>query len=146
MSRCSAWLLSFGGKAQAVIGQGELLHLVQKPLTYPVPGAPEHCRQVVVWEGTPLPLFEVGVWTDPDAPRLPVEILAVVGFQPTGSDRPSFGALTLMTTPQRIEVDDTTACDLPPELQAWRPISCACFERVGRALPVLDLKRLFEAI
>lgn len=145
MSRCGAWLLDLGGTTRAVIGQDEFLHLAQRPQIHQVPCAPAHCRQVALWEGIPLPLFQATVWADPAAAGLPATFVAVVGYQPAGTSTPAFGALALGATPQRIEVDDADACDLPPDLLVWRRISCACIARAGRALPVLDLGRLFES-
>ncbi|EGV33868.1 hypothetical protein ThidrDRAFT_0023 [Thiorhodococcus drewsii AZ1] len=145
MSRCSGWLLTFAGDAQAVIGQRELLHLVHRSETHQVPCAPPYCRRVLLWEQGVLPVFDVGVWADPSAQGIADPIVAVVGFQSAdGASSHEFGGLLLASAPQRIDVDDAWACELPSALQSWRRISCACFERDERPLPVLDLQRLFN--
>ena len=143
MSHCTGWLLHLGGGAAAVVGQRELLHLIDQPQTHEVPGAPAYCRRVLVWEQDILPVFDLGVWCDPGAAAIEAPVIAIVGFQADGDTAPGFGGLLLTAPAQRIEVEDAWACPLPPELGAWRPIACACFARNGRALPVLDLKRLF---
>ena len=143
MSRCAGWLLHLSGGAAAVVGQRELLHLVTQPQTHEVPCAPAYCRRVLVWEQGILPVFDVGVWSDPATTGIEAPVIAIVGFQADGDTAPGFGGLLLTATPQRIDVDDAWACTLPPALSRWRPIACACFERDGEALPVLDLARIF---
>lgn len=143
MSRCSGWLISFSGGAQAVIGQRELLHLIERPEAYEVPCAPAYCRKILPWSEDMLPVFDVGAWSDHRATDIQDPVVAIVGFMPDGDAVPALGALLLSATPRRIEVDDAWACAIPPPLTRWRRISCACFEGDGRALPILDLKRLF---
>lgn len=146
MSRCSGWLLTFADGAQAVIGQRELIHLVHPPRTHEVPCAPPYCRHALAWEEDILPVFDVGRWANPDAPDIPDPSIAVVGFLPAEDSRQAdHGGLLLASSPRLIDVDDAWACDLPAELQHWRPITCACFERDRGPLPILDLRRLFTA-
>lgn len=145
MSRCGAWLLNLAGGRQAVIGQRELLHLVQQPETHEVPCAPAHCRKVLLWEQAALPVLDVGRWADPTTASPEQPVIAVVGFYSDDvSDTPQFGALVMTSAPQLIQVDDAAACELPAELEVWRRISCACVERDGRPMPVLDLRQLFN--
>lgn len=144
MSRCTGWLLSFSGGAQAVIGQRELLHLVERPELHEVPCAPAHGRQVLPWREDVLPVIDLGVWSDRDAPGTQDPVVAIVGFLADTDTAPAFGALKLTATPRRIEVDDAWACALPPPLARWRRIACACFETGAEALPILDLARLFR--
>ncbi len=143
MSRCTGWLLNFRGGAQAVIGQRELLHLIDHPETHEVPCSPAYCRRVLFWGEGVLPVFDVGAWSDGAIASVPDQVVAIVGFASDGDTSPGFGGLLLTATPQRIDVDDACACTLPQALMRWRPISCACFESAGRPLPVLDLSRLF---
>jgi hypothetical protein len=143
MSRCTGWLLNFGGGAQAVIGQRELLHLIDRPQTHEVPCSPAYSRHVLFWGEGVLPVFDVGVWSDRATASIPDQVVAIVGFGSDSDSSPEFGGLLLASTPQRIDVDDANACALPQALMHWRSISCACFERAGRPLPVLDLNRLF---
>jgi hypothetical protein len=143
MSRCSGWLLNFSDGAQAVIGERELLHLMNQPQAYEVPCSPVYCRRVIVWEQGVLPVFDVGAWSRRQVVDIQDPTVAVVGFYPERDNSPTFGALLLASTPLRVDVDDAWACDLPEALERWRSISCACFDSGGRALPVLDLKRLF---
>jgi hypothetical protein len=143
MSRCTGWLLNFSGGAAGVIGQHELLHLIQQPQTHEVPGAPAYCRRVLIWERGILPVLDVGVWSDPATIGIAAPVIAIVAFQLDGDPAPGFGGLALTTAAQRIDVDDAWACTLPPLLNRWRPISWSCFVRDHRPLPILNLARLF---
>jgi hypothetical protein len=52
-----------------------------------------------------------------------------------------FGALRMTRPPERIQVSDQLACDLPRESEsAWRSISASCFRHpLHGAVPILDL-------
>jgi chemotaxis signal transduction protein len=144
MSRCTGWLLNFSGGAQAVIGQRELLHLIDEPQTHEVPCSPAYSRRVIFWGEGVLPVFDVGAWSDQATESVQDQVVAIVGYRSDSDTSPGFGGLFLKSAPQRIGVDDACACDLPPALTRWRSVSCACFESGGRPLPVLDLNRLFN--
>lgn len=143
MSGCTGWLLNFSGGAEAVIGQRELLHLIDRPEMHEVPCSPAYCRGVTFWEQGVLPVFDVGAWSDRAGEGILDPVVAIVGFQAEDDTSAGFGGLLLTSTPQRIDVDDAWACALPQALMRWRGVCCACFESGGRPLPVLDLKRLF---
>lgn len=143
MSRCTGWLLSFGGGSEAAIGQRELLHLIDRPELHAVPCAPEHCRRVLIWDQGFLPVFDLGAWSDRTAAIGHGQIVAVVGFKSEGNGATEFGGLLLDAPPRRIDVDDDWACPLPQDRAHWRPVSCSCFENEGKPLPVLDLERVF---
>jgi len=46
--------------------------------------------------------------------------------------------------PQRIEVSDEDACDLPDEIKYWEPLTLSCFLRNEVAIPIIDFASLFS--
>lgn len=72
------------------------------------------------------------------------QLIAVVGYQQKRGATPQFAALLLTSPPLKAQVNDEQACPLPEHTNAWDAISISCFDLNGKAIPVLDLYRLFN--
>lgn len=144
MKTCTGWQLEFGDGVRAVIGQRELLRMTFEPEMHWVPCAPPFCRRVLFWEHGVLPVMDVGAWLGGTASAGAPRFVSVVGYQPEGRHAPEFGALTLMSPPVRIEVNDEWACSLPETMKKWRRVACAAFTNGPSVMPILDLRRLFS--
>jgi chemotaxis signal transduction protein len=141
MLAMNAWLLDFGDNCMAAVGTRELLHLVDAPVTFPVPYTPAYCRRVVSWQERLLPVMDIATRLGTLPRNAP--FLAVVGYQQQRGEHPQFGALKLASPPRQLAVDDAQACALPEENGAWRELAISCFEHLGTPVPVLDLRRIF---
>lgn len=142
MASCAAWLLQAGHNRVVAAGERDLLQLMVEPETYPVPLAPRHLARVLFWQDRVLPVLDLGVLFD-DGPTQASRFLAVVGYQARPDVPPGLGALSLAAAPVKIAVDDAQACPLPAGFGRWSGSFCSCFMRNDRAVPVLDLARLF---
>jgi chemotaxis signal transduction protein len=145
MNRCSAWQLAVEHGGRAAIGQRELLHLMYEPITHVIPYSPTYCRRVLFWERSAIPVLDLGVLFGHGNSSGASRFVAIVGFQDYPESPPQFGALLLAEPPVRVDVTDEQACALPDALSRLRPLVCACFRRGADAVPVLDLRRLFNA-
>ena len=141
----AAWLLDLDAGFQAAVGHLELLHLLEYPDCYPIPGSPSHCAVALLWEDEILPVVDLAAWLhgqpmDP-LPRL----VAVVQYSSadTTIDR---GALVLAGPPTLIQVDDELACELPEAPTGWSRVAISCFDWQARAVPVVDLARIFSGM
>lgn len=144
MPETSAWILQFGSKDRAAVGQRELLHLVQGVETFPVPLAPAYCRKVIYWQDRPVPLMDLAVWLGAETGQSARKYVGIVGYQLRRAEAPCFGALWLAAAPVRATVDDRQACALPETDVDWREIAISCFEDKVGPVPILDLPRLFS--
>ena len=152
MSTVNAWMLDLGGGLHAAVGEREMIHVLpDAPTLYQIPQSPSHCRQVLVWQGTVLPLMDLskrlpaGISDTPDTAIGSRELVVITAFQGHPGDEPRHGALLLRGMPVRIRVSDTDACDLPEPLQPWRPYAIACFDHSGTGpVPVLNLHGVFS--
>ena len=143
MSGNNAWILDFGKNYRAAIGARELLHLLDVHSTFAVPCTPTYCHSVVAWQERLLPVMDI-------ASRLSgksqdAQFIAVVGYQKKRGEYPQFGALLLASPPLQAEVSDEQACNLPQNIPGWNELAISCFDYHGDAMPVLDLRRLFNA-
>jgi chemotaxis signal transduction protein len=143
MSRMNAWLLDFGDACHAAVGTRELLHLVDAPSTFAVPCTPAYCNHIVLWQEHLLPVLDIAARLGA-LPRT-APFLAVVGYQHQRGEYPQFGALRLAAPPKQLAVSDEQACRLPEGSNAWQDLAISCFEYQGKAVPVLDLCRIFSS-
>lgn len=144
MSDTSAWMVEFRGDHRAAVGNLELVHVLpDAPALYPVLKAPAHCRKVFLWEGHVVPVFDVSRWLG-EAPDAGEDThIGVFRYRPAPGARLQYGSLIIDGAPRQIQVNDSQACELPTGGESWRAIAHACFDYGGRAVPVLNLSRLF---
>lgn len=142
MSDHNAWILNFGNKQTAAVGARELLHLLDVHSTLPVPCTPSYCNQIVTWQTRLLPVMDIALRLGGNAQS--AQLIAVVGYQQKRGATPQFAALLLTSPPLKAQVNDEQACPLPEHTNAWDAISISCFDLNGKAIPVLDLYRLFN--
>ncbi|HYN54776.1 MAG TPA: hypothetical protein VES38_08735 [Methylotenera sp.] len=151
MADTKAWILQFDSQHRAAVGQRELLHLDQAASRYPFPLAPAHCREVIYWQGRPIPLMDIAIWLGNSKSNLDMErqkYIGIVGYQTRQGETPQFGALWLAQPPSLIIVSDNQACDLSKAGMEWSPLATACFNHEHdtsehEPVPVLDLMRIF---
>lgn len=139
----AAWLLELSNGARLALGQLEVLHLLEHPDCYPVPGSPEHCQGVLLWEEEILAVLDPGAWLEGSAMNLLPHLVAVVQFRPGAHEPVQRGALVLGRSPLLIQVDDSQQCELPDHPVGWKHIAAACFRHGDEAIPVVNLERLF---
>jgi len=141
MSKINAWILDFGMGYKAAVGSRELLHLIDVPASFVVPCTPSYCHRVLFWQGNLLPLMDIAARLCGTAQQS--SFVAVVGFQQRRGEYPQFGALQLASPPEKVAVSDDQACGLPGDNRVWNEFAISCFDHLGLAVPVLNVKRLF---
>ena len=149
----SAWILAYSGRGRAAIGEFELVHILDRaPTRFPVPRAPRHCHEVMLWEQQVLPYVDLAMLDRParmphgsDKANAGSTIVAIVGYQTDQRQPPRYGALKLCAIPKRASVSNDSACRLPEDIGAVAGFACSCFRHPEfGAVPVLDLPRIFS--
>jgi len=144
MSTSSAWLLTLGSSYQAAVGLRDMVHLIAGAETFEVPQAPFYCDQTVLWQGNIIPLIDIEGWLKGAVTDNDIKYAAIVAYQ--AQDKIEYGALSLSTPPQRIQVEDSQSCLLPEDPVLWRKISNACLNVQGIVTPILDLAIIFHTL
>ena len=146
MDDSRAWMVSFRGDTRVAVGELELVHVLpDPPPLFPIVKAPCHCRQVFLWEGRVLALFDLSLWLDESSAPDDGDHVAVFRYRAAPGAPLGYGALLIHGAPRQVLVNDSQACELPGEAAALRPVVSACFDYGGRAVPVLNLARIFDA-
>jgi chemotaxis signal transduction protein len=151
-----AWLLDFGLGQRAAVGEAEIVHLLtQAPQFYPVPRAPVHCRNVILWEDRVLPVADLPALASagrstvfPASVAGMEHLVAVVAYASGVESEPiHYGALLLAGLPDRASVSDDQACDADDAASGWSPITTCCFRHPEHgSVPIVDLRRVFASV
>lgn len=146
MAEATAWLLSFQGDFLAVVGEREMVHLVESPQLEEIPQTPLHCRHVLLWEGGLLPVLDLTAWLTQESTPLDRVFVGIVGWQEQPGAMPQYGALMFRGVPQKIRVADDHVCNLPEHPAAWQAVaaSCVCYDK--QPVPILDLPHIFSGV
>lgn len=150
MNKATAWILPITPTVDAAVGELELVHLLpEPPPLFGIPGTPDYCRRVLVWQDRIVPLMDLAErFAAPgrDAASVP-GLIGVFAYRPEGGGPTGHGALLLRGIPWRLEVGDDQACPLPAWLAGWAPYAGSCFQPEGPhpAVPILRLGRVFAA-
>lgn len=139
--QAKAWLLDVGMETVAAVGARSMVHLLDVPVTYPVPHTPSYCNRVVSWQGRLLPVMDIARRLG--AERRDTRYVAIVGYLGKKDGEAQFGAVPLVSPPRQVVVSDEQACKLPDNLQEMRGMTISCFEMDGQPVPVLNLGHLF---
>jgi len=144
MRKSTAWLLNLGDTLQAAVGERQMLHFMDTPHLLDIPKTPAHCRHVIIWRNTILPVIDLGKWLGVPAPPNTLNFVGIAGYQDQPGTPPQYGALLLAAIPIRIQADDDQACALPKQPIGWRHLAMSCFIHNEQAVPILNLPYLFS--
>lgn len=149
MSQATAWVLPIVPGIDVAVGEFELVHILPDwPPLSELSGAPEYCREALIWQDQTLPLMDLAArFALPDAePSAPGRgYIGIVAYRFEAGGEIGFGALRLAAIPWRCEVDDDQACDFPVWLRDFIPYASCCFqpEATRPAIPIVRLDLLF---
>ena len=144
MEDCNAWMVPLRGDHRVAVGELELVHVLpDPPELFPVLKAPRHCRQVFLWEGLVVPVFDLSLMLGEEPYDSDNAHLGVFRYRPEGGQALHYGSLVIEGAPRQVLVNDSQACDLPDGQDSWRRVASSCFDYGGRPVPVLNLPRLF---
>jgi len=145
MKRSRAWVLDFGADLQAAVAEREMVHLVASPELHDVPATPCHCRHVVIWNRTVLPVVDLLAWVNGGTNPQAVSLLGIFAYQNRRGATPQHGALILSAIPRRLSVSDDQTSALPDSPRHWEKVALACFENeAGIRIPIIDLEQVFS--
>lgn len=148
MTTSKAWLLECGSSLAIAVGDHEMAEFVQQQGFYTVPGAPEYCSGVIVWQGNIVPVMDLATLHDPVAASRPDgSYLCILNYQSAPNTPLQYLAVGVTASPQKILVDDQHACELPDHLgtSVLGQVCLACFNRDELPVMILDIARLCSA-
>ncbi len=141
-----AWLLDFGNGLQAAVAYHEMWQVLLSPKLFDVACTPQYCSHVLIFQKRILPVLNLATFLlDAHKPFIATGNVVGIAVYQTDPQAPvNYGCLYLSQMPQRIEVSDEDACDLPDEIKYWEPLTLSCFLRNEVAIPIIDFASLFS--
>lgn len=136
-----AWLLS-QGDAQAAVGMHGIVDVLRSVLVYDFPLMPHHCVGLSIWRGRPIPVVRLsGIFDARERAEGIMPYCAIVGYL-GAAGRIGHGGILLSEPPESIRVRSDMG-RFAPEGAALHG-ALAWFDYNGKAIPVLDLERVFS--
>jgi hypothetical protein len=141
-----AWLLDFGNGLQAAVAYHEMWQVLLSPKLFDVPCTPQYCSQVLIFQNNILPVFNMAtLLLNAEKPFIATGSFVGVAVYQSDPNKPvDYGCLYLSQMPQRIEVSDDDACDLPEDKKYWESLTLSCFLHNGVAIPIIDFASIFS--
>ena len=143
MSISSAWLLEPNDLLSIAIGDHEMVEYVHVSVSFPVPGAPKYCNQVLYWKHNLVPVMDIGVLLGNPAQGAST-FICLIAYQEQSGSVLQYVAVKVRTAPEKIRVDDSLVCDLPADINegVLLPLCLSCFSHGGRPVVILDIAGL----
>lgn len=147
MTASDAWLLELDNSLAIAIGDHEMVEYARATATFPVPGAPKHCSQVFLWQNKLVPIMDVSIMRGHTNKRESDAFMGLVAYQQKAGEPLMHIALCINGLPQKINVEDEQARELPEELgdSPLLPVCLSCFEHDNRPVVVVDIAKLCSA-
>lgn len=143
-----AQLLNYRNEHCIALPMHTAIEVLDQPRLIDVPGAAYYCKQLVRWRDQWLALLDLDALLlayEPERARKTLRYVLVVAYQPTPQGPVEYAALALPALPQTVAVSDAAQCELPLDSDLWPDLALSCFRHEGRAVPILDTARLFQA-
>lgn len=142
LPQARAWLLTAG--VDFAIAERHMVEYLRSPQILEVPLRPPHCAGVTIWRERWIPVLDMAqINPAPSTAGAPVHVV-VLAYQFAPGEALHHGALVVHTRPREAWVSDAMACPLPDDLAALQHLACACFSLDEKAIPVVDVTRLFS--
>ena len=137
-----AWLLK--ADVDFAVAERHMVEYLLSPQIIDVPLRPAHCSGVTVWREHWIPVLDLArANPQPTAQAAQVHVV-VLAYQFAPGEELHHGALVVRAPPREALVNDAMACPLPDDLDALQDLACACFAHEKKAIPVVDVMRLFS--
>lgn len=144
MSKAAAWVMNIDETLFASVSQMELVHIVNNPSYTSIPGSPEHCQNVIIWNDNILPVMDLSRLLKKTNSSTKRDVVAVIIFR-DNNDEIHYGGIILAKSPNLEFVNNEQICTLPDNTDSLRDVSLSCFEsKDGHKVPILDITRIFS--
>lgn len=143
-SQSRAWVLDLGAGRHVSAGNHHVIEYLLSPAIIPVPLVPAHCAGLMVWRERLIPVIDLAPVLHVGETAAPGRRAVVLAYQEAPRQPLRHGALLVCAAPFEVWVSDDMACPLPETPEALEYIARSCFGYEGRAIPILDVARLFS--
>ena len=146
MTASDAWLLECSDTLTIAVSDHEMLEYIDAPLRFGVPGSPEYCSAVLLWQENLVPIMDVAALLGQPQDEMNTRVCLLTYQEKPGVALQQL-AVNVVSAPQKVRVDDGQACELAEEINTsvLMPISLSCFSHDDQPVIILDIARLASA-
>lgn len=142
LQQSRAWLLTAG--VDFAIAERHMVEYLLSPQIIDVPLRPPHCSGVMIWRERWIPVLDMAQANPEPGGEGELTHVVVLAYQFAPGEALHHGALVVRAPPREALVTDAMACAPPDDLAALQHLVCACFAHEEKAIPVVDVTRLFS--
>jgi len=144
MSTSDAWLIECDESLSIAVADCEMLELIQAGQCHHVPGSPDYCSSVLVWQENVVPIMNLSALHHGANQQRPGSYLCLLNYQETPNTSLQHLALPVSKAPERIQVNDDQVCELPREYESslLKPVTLSCFTHHAKPVLILDISGL----
>lgn len=144
MGKAAAWIMNVDETLFASVSQMELVHIINNPCYTHIPGAPDYCRKVIIWNDNILPVVDMSHILNTDHVTTGSEVVAVIIYR-NFKNEIHYGGIVLSGSPNLEFVDNEQICKFPDHSNNLQDISLSCFtSKDGHIVPILDITKIFS--
>jgi chemotaxis signal transduction protein len=140
----NAWLLECAPTLIVAVGDHEIVEYIQPQQSYPVPETPHYCNRVIAWQGMLVPVMDLALMTGVRSQQQELAFVCLLCYQLAPREALQYLALRINSTPQKVTVDDSQACELTQDSVSplLKSVALCGFTHMEQTLPILDLGKL----
>ena len=144
MSNAAAWVLNINESLHVSVSQLELVHIINEPYYIKVPGAPDYCNKIIIWNDNILPVVNIANLAGNHGSASRYNVVAVIIYR-DHDEQVHYGGISLISSPELEYVNNSHVCTLPDLSYLLQETSLSCFTcKKGRKIPIIDSSRLFS--
>ncbi len=147
MTVSDAWLLELSDSISIATGDHEMVEYLPAPICFSVPGSPGYCSRVLSWQDKLVPVMDISMLLGQPTADESKTLISLVAYQIESRAPLQHLALRVSKAPEKIQVDDEQACELPEEMNTslLMPIFLSCFTYAERTAIIFDFASLCSA-
>lgn len=147
MTMTEAWLLECGNSLALAVGDHEMAEYVQPQQTWTVPGAPDYCASIMVWQNNIVPIMDISALESGAMRHGEQSHVCILHYQEAPGQPLQHLAVRVSRAPQKVKVDDRQACEFPASLESGKlgEVTLTCFSHDGLPVLIVDIARLCSA-
>ena len=133
-----AWHLALSDGHNIAISQNQVVEYLSNQTSVIIPDCQDFCNQMIIWRQRILPVLGNSASNNNQHSHI-----LIIHFSSVSEQKTIMMALSLISPPSLISVDDEDACQPDKALsQHWRHAILSCFNQNGKATPIIDFHHL----
>ncbi len=130
---------------KVVVGEFELVYIVNQAEYIHVPQTPEYCKQVIIWNDKIVPVVDLSSWFSLNDQYDDCKAIAILTYEGEQGDL-QYGGLKLIDISILESVTNEQFCHLSKQQRKMETISLSSYiSKNGEVVPILNIPSVFSS-